>query len=440
VESAAEQVAACPVLSIDDAIALAVASNPTFATAVQRVLRSQNVVKEAQAAGRFNVNISPTYVQTWPVQTITFPGPEGPQEITVRPPSAITTAISVNQPVDISGAIKYAKQVACLNLNIQECAQAQTLQQLITNTKAAYYNVLRAQANVSVVDTSLAAAKELLRVSKAQFDAGVVAQFEVMQAQVNVDNLQQTLIQAQTAVEVSRGALNQAMGVNVNEPYTVQEQSVEVKPVSVDIEKSTQEALACRPEICQATQAVYLSERNIKLVGTQNKPNLALTFGTTTAGQASAFGTGGTTYQAGVVINWPVWNGGATQARVGQARNDLEIARESLKSASLNVAFDVRTAALNLMESSRRVQTAKSNVDLAKESLRLAQVRYQEGVSTQVEVINAEASLTQALTNLVSARYDYLTSLAQYQRATATQPEYQRLACSALVSPGGVCK
>jgi outer membrane protein TolC len=66
-------------------------------------------------------------------------------------------------------------------------------------------------------------------------------------------------------------------------------------------------------------------------------------------------------------------------------------------------------------------------------------IRYEEGVAIQVEVSDAETALVQARINYVSARYDYLTALAQLQRATASQPEYGRLtsaAPAAVVSQG----
>lgn len=434
-----------PVLTLDEAIAIAVESNPGLAIARERIQRAENQLDEARAAGRFRVGVDARYARVTPVPTFTIPGPDGsPTEVETRAPSQTTATATLSQPIDISRRIALGRGLAELQIDIQEFGEAQTLQQLIADVKNAYYTVLRAQGAVDTAQASLTSAEETLRIARAQFEAGVVARFDVTRAEVDVANIRQSLLQAEGNVQIAMGLLNRVLGIEINRPFRVQEQDVSVAPVTIDIDASVQQALAARPEVRQAETGVRLAEENVRFTRTENDPSLALFVAADWTSNTSAFSPNNTTYTYGASITWPLWNGGATRARAAQAGNDVEIARRGLEQASLAVGFEVRTSATNVMESSRRVQTAQANVTLAEESVRLARIRYQEGVTPFVEVTNAEAALTQARTNLVSARYDYLNAVAQLQRATASQPEYARIVTPASTNgetvPEGVNK
>lgn len=425
---AAQEVPA-PVLTLEDAIATAVANSPGLAIARERVQRAGNVVNEARGRGRFNVSADAAHTRTSPTSSITIPGPGGEtQTIQTRPPSQTTLSATASQPIDINGRIRLGRQAAGLGLDIQTFGEVQTLQQLIADVKNSYYNVLRAEGGVDVVQAAIVAAEDRLRLASAQFEAGVVPRFDVTRAEVDVANLRQSLIQAENAVDIAKGALNVTIGVGANNPVNVESQAVPVEPVTVDIPAQTRQAVEARPEVRLARLAVDLAQQNVRLTAKEDDPSLAAFVRTDWISETSAFSANKTTYTYGVNLNWPVFTGGVTKARVAQARNDVQIARRSLDQTVLGVTLDVRTAAENVMESSRRVQTAEANVALAQEALRLAKVRYQEGVSTEVEVTDAESALTQALTNAVNARYDFLTAQAQLQRATASQPEFSQLA------------
>lgn len=440
------------VLSMDEAIAIAAANNPGLATARERVLRAQNVVRETKGLDNFTVGLTGNYSRFVPTSSTTVIGPNGqPQTVQIVPPSSTSAAATVTQPIDVSGRIRLGVGLAGLQLNIQEYGEAQTLQQLIFDTKTAYYGVLRAEANVDVARSSVRLAEERLRIATAQFTAGTAPRFDVDRAQVDVTNFTQTLIQALNAVDVAKATLSRTVGINANDPIEVQNQVVTVTPVTFDIPSLTNQALVARPEVQQAVTGVRFAQKNVKFVSTEDQPQLAA-FATsnysstvTSSGAAaggSSFGPKNLRYTYGLSVNWPIWTGGVTRARVAEARNDVNIARDTLTQAQLGVELDVRTGALNVMEASRRVGSSQANVTLAEEALRLATVRYQEGVATQVEVIDAQNALIQAQTNYVSAQYDYLRASAQLQRAVANQPEYTALTSSApaAVTPQGVSK
>lgn len=431
------------VLSIDDAVAIAATNSPGLAIARERVLRSQNQVREAKSQGNFNVNTAATYIRVTPTSSITIPGPGGkPETIQTRPPTSTTGNATLSQPIDLSGQIRLGVGLAGLQLNIQQYGEAQTLQQLILDVKTAYYQVLRARANVDVAQSAVSLDEERLRIAQAQFDAGTAPKFDVTSAEVDLSNAKQALSQAQSAVQVNKAALSRTIGIDLNCPYDVQVPQIAVEPITVDIPESTRLALNNRPEVLQAKTGIAFAKKNVKFVATQDKPQLAAFISADYISGTTALSPNSAIYTYGARINWPIWTGGVTKARVAEARNDVNISSDNLCQVELNVEFDVRSSALVLMDASKRVASARANVALAEESIRLATVRYQEGVSTQVEVSNARDALTRAQLTYVGALYDYVTAQAQLQRAMAAQPEYSALtsSASAAITPQGVNK
>ncbi|HPP73989.1 MAG TPA: TolC family protein, partial [Armatimonadota bacterium] len=186
-----------PLVTLEEAIATAVAANPALAAARARVERAEATVDEARSQGRLQASATASYLRFSPVSTFTIPGPDGPVEVETRPSSQSSINATVSQPIDITGRIRTGVQLADIQLDIQQFGEAQALQQLILDVKNAYYGVLRAQANVEVIQASIDVALERLRIAQAQFEAGVVARFDVTQAEVDVANLRQQLIQAQ---------------------------------------------------------------------------------------------------------------------------------------------------------------------------------------------------------------------------------------------------
>ena len=104
-------------------------------------------------------------------------------------------------------------------------------------------------------------------------------------------------------------------------------------------------------------------------------------------------------------------------ARVTQARADVATAETNRRQAVDVVNLDVRTAYLNLLQSRDRVAVANQALSEAVESFRLARVRYTNGVSTLVEVSDAQNALTQAENNQVNALYDYNNARASLDKA-----------------------
>jgi outer membrane protein len=249
----------------------------------------------------------------------------------------------------------------------------------------------------------------------------------VTRIETQLSNHNQTLLQAKNRVGLARVAMNRVLGIDTTSPTEVVKPEIKVEPAEVDVALRTQEAYAKRPEIQAGVASIELNEKNVKYQRTEIMPSMNANAVYDYNFRPTGFSTVNASWIATFTLNIPIWDGGVTKAKVQQAHAELQSSRDGLGKLKLNVGSEVDAAALNLNEATQRVATTAQGVDLAKESLRLAQVRYDAGIATLVEVTDAQSALTLANFNYVQAEYDYVLAVAELQRATGVQPELDSL-------------
>ncbi|MDD3395805.1 MAG: TolC family protein, partial [Acidaminococcaceae bacterium] len=112
-----------------------------------------------------------------------------------------------------------------------------------------------------------------------------------------------------------------------------------------------------------------------------------------------------------------IFDSGVTASKVAAARADKVKAEETYRQTTDSVQLDVRNNYLSLREAEKRIATSQTAVSQAEEDYRISILRYQAGVGTNTDVMDAQVALTQAKNNYIQALYDYNTSGAQLDKA-----------------------
>ncbi|MDM7460183.1 MAG: TolC family protein [bacterium] len=400
-------------LTLDEAIQLAVRNNRAVQISERSIEKSRNAVREARGNALPQIQGNATYTRFDQVATARF----GPQPIRLGNIENRTARITLTQVIDISGVVRTAVRAASVFVSISELEYERTRNDTILQVVQAYQGVSRADEFVRVAEEALKNAQERLRIIRVQVDAGVAAQFDLLRAETAVAQAEQALLNARNQRELAAAALNNLLGRDLNTPVQV------VKPTElptlqeVALETLTQQAYTNRPEILAAERGVELARVNIRNAQRGALPNLLLTGQADFNLNTSPFNPRRETYTGVVVLSVPIWDSGITRAREAQARDDLEIAQLRLQQVKEGVALEVRQAYLNLQDAQKRLAVAQKGLEQATEALRLARVRFEAGVSPQLEISDAELAFTQAQTNLVNAQFDYLDAYAALQRA-----------------------
>ena len=412
-------------ITLDQALSIAFAESPSIRIALDQIEKSKFGISEAR--GNFMPNFKLDVTRTYQGPAVTITLPESDISANIVQPRSTAAAANVVLPLDINRRLTYVSDLAKMQFAIDYLSLTATSQKLIYDVKSAYYGVLRAKGQQETAQSSVDVAMAQLKDAGSRFSAGTAPKFDVTRAQVNVANLNQTLVQAKSRVAIAVAVLNQTMGVDVSAPTELVKNEISVAKDPVDIAKAIDQAYANRPEVKSAQAAVEMNEKNARIQRTSVLPSLGLSGTFNYSFNPGGFSSASESWIALADLKIPIWDGGVAKAKVAEAYADMKKAKDTVVQVRQGVALETRTAGLNLHQATERVATAAESVSLAEEALRLANVRYSEGISVMVEVLDAQSALTLARVNFVDAQYDYATSVAQLQKATGSQPELEKL-------------
>lgn len=403
-------------LTLDRAIQTALEQNQGLKVKREAVQRARAQYSEARAAGRPRVEAQGAYVRTGPIPSITLPGPAGPMKVELGIPRTMTAKLSLTQPLDISRLIATGASVASLNQRVSELEMGREGQKVTFAVKKAYFSVLQAEAFRDVAHETLGAVEEHLRVARLHYEAGTVPHLDVLRAEVAVADARQRLVRAENAVSLAKAALNNVMGVDVNQPVEVAPVG-EYSPVHLELRTLLEQAERSRPELRAMDLRIEMARRGVHLAKQGRLPGMALTASYDWLQETSEFGPENLSWTVTMGLTLPLFDSGETSAKVAQAQSDVRAAEAAREQLRQGVALEVRQAYLNLQEAQARLQASAKSVEEAREVLRLAHARYDTGVGTSVEVTDAVTAMTVARSNYVNAVYDCQISLAMVEEA-----------------------
>ena len=322
--------------------------------------------------------------------------------------------ISITQGIDLFKLVPAAQEVENFTREFYVTDLIRVQNETALSVKNLFFTVLRNQAQVGVYQQQITADTESVRVTQARVTAGAAAQYDLLTAQTTLSNAQQQLSSSRNTLALAVVNLNNLIGIAPSTRITLSEPQAPSLNQKFDADQLTQSAFRFRPEIKQADNNVLIARRLIKLAGSSLLPSFSIV-GTGNYNGHVASGTN-STMSLSAVLGIPLYDGGATRAKVTEAQSDLrsqQITRDQLRQ---NVSVEILQALSNINDAQTRAASATVGAAQAQEALRLANVRYQNGIGTILDVVNADAQLSQARTNSLNAQYDYQTSLAQLTR------------------------
>ncbi len=282
--------------------------------------------------------------------------------------------------------------------------------------KNLFFNLLLTQDQVGTQAEQVRYAQENVRITESRLRQGIVSRFDVLTAQAALSTAQQQLISAQDGRDLAQADLAYLLGSDPDTPLALQTPPLPPLTQGLDLRQSTQAALSRRPEVGQAGSNLREARRLVKLAGSPLLPTLGLVASGVAASIASV--TSPRSYASlSAQLAVPLDDGGETRSRVRSAQVDVQTQALTLDQIKLSVSLEVREAALNVRNAQAQVGAAQAGAVQSQEAVRLAYLRYQGGLGTFLDVLNALAQLARARTNLANANFFYQTSLAQLVRA-----------------------
>ena len=287
-----------------------------------------------------------------------------------------------------------------------------------------YFMVLQADDMQVLSKESVVRLEEHLKNVKAQYDVGVVAKVDVLRSEVELANAQQNLIKAENAYDLAEANFNKIIGLPL-ETNLFLEDTLSYVPYDKDLNYCLEYASKNRPELEQAKQGVQAARGQVRAARSGYQPQISA-FATqnwdTKDGHWAADEE--STWSAGVNVSLTIFDTGVTRSKAHAAEAKYFSAEETYRDTIDAVMLDVRSQYLNLREAEKRISTTEVAVSQAEEDYRIAQLRYQAGVGTNTDVLDAQVALTNAQTNYLQSVYDYNISKTNLENAIGVPMQF----------------
>jgi len=409
-------------LSLVDSLNLAARQNATILKAKNDLEAQYGLVVQTRAVALPQLNASGKYTYTEPQAIENFPTTNGFTSPNQSWSSGIQLVQSIYEGGKIVAALRAADATKKQALADYQTAVADTL----LSVRVAYYDVLQAAQQITVHDASVKLLQKELEDAQHRFDAGTVPRFNVLRAEVSVANERPNLIHARNDFRVAKNNLVNLLGFDL--PRDIWEDvplnltdTLEVTPYEIKLPDAIQQALSTRTELTSLRKTIDLEKLSLVSARAGYKPTVQVFAG---YNWFSAQFTPPVTldhdihgWNAGAELNWALFDGMLTHGKVLQAQALYAKSKTNLEDESRQIELQVRTAYSDFVDAKEVLDSQQKVQEEADESLREAKARADAGTGTQLDVLDAETSLTQARTTLVTAKHDYATAKARLQRA-----------------------
>ena len=328
--------------------------------------------------------------------------------------NAFSNGISVNIPLYTGGLVEGQIDVAKLGktnaqeeiLRVEQATKYSAIQ--------GYYGLLAYQELQGVYHEAVDNLQGHLDNVQAQYNVGTKAKVDVLSSDVSLANAKTTAITADNNVAVAESNLNNILGLPLETKLNLADHQLPFDTYNISLQEATDYAMKYRPEVLQAAIAVQEAERNIDIADAGNKPTVAITGGNDWADNTfPGIDANKRSWKVAAGVTYNFYDGGATKAKVNQAKQDLLVARETEQKTREAVQLEVKQAYLNIRSAAQKVEETQTVVDQARENYRIQNIRYQAGVGINLDVLDAQLSLNEAQVNHIQALYDYNVGIAK---------------------------
>ena len=330
------------------------------------------------------------------------------------------STLSVSQLLYDFGKTGNASDVARWGTRASELDAERVRQEIILNVKQAFYALLQARKIAEVARKTIEQTASHLKQAQAFYQAGSRPRFDVTRAEVDVNNAKLGLINANNSIRLRTIALNNAMGVDPGQKTDINDMLPPL-PALLTPDQTLSEALKNRPELQKYEADIESARAAIRAEQANYLPTLsasgayAWANGTTEMGPYK--GDIQNSWNAGITLTIPLFQGGLTKGRVSEARANLYSLEAKRDAVRQSILLEVNQAFADIESATARVEVMESTLKKSSENLELAQGRYDAGVGPHIEVTDAQLSAVNAEMDHIQALYDHQLAVARLMKS-----------------------
>lgn len=319
--------------------------------------------------------------------------------------------ISLQQMLYDFGVTQNQATIRRLEFENSKQTLASVINNVIYNTKSAYYNLLYANQQREVALDTVRKFELFYNQAQAFYEIGLNPKVDVTIAEANLSDAKLRLISAENAVNMAIARLNNVMGIPYIQSYEPKD-SLSFTDFDFSFDELIDIARDARPELRQAELQVETARQTLKLVKKSYFPTITAEGQFTIGGKSFTSNYG---YNYGAYLTFPTINGMLIRNEIKEARYLYDKQLANAKKVQNDIYLEIRNAYLKLEEKKSSVPVALLQVKQTKENYELSYGRYKVGEASPIELKDAQNLYQTAQLNYYSALYEYNTARAEVE-------------------------
>jgi len=286
---------------------------------------------------------------------------------------------------------------------------------LALNVTQAYFNVISAKYLMELDEVLLEQSIKHLEQAKANYEAGISPGADIFSAEVDVTESRVNLLESQNDFRTKMAKLKNYIGIKRDVEIEIDEEFFELKDELL-LDDAINSALARRPDLQALITQVEAQDRQIDILELGKYPSLSINVGyysdiTRDPSIPENY------YTISADLSFPIFDGFNTDSRIESAEASRVIYEAQKTDLIKSISLEVETSYYALETAFAKIKLTSQQVEEAKKKLEVAEGRYEAGVGSFQEVLDAQVSYNQSMNNLLTARYDYQTALFTFKKA-----------------------
>ena len=399
--------------TLEQTFAVAIANNQRIvaAQADSQAAEQQLFAAEGQRHPQLNISTGYTQLSETPTANANTSGGQNTQFATAQAGSLKAQAM-VSLPLFTSGRISHNISAAEAIKRATQQNEKTTVLNIKWQVANTFIAVFRSEKALEVADSHVLSLKAHAKDVQNQYQEGMVARNDLLASQVELSNAEQQVLQKQNQLDIAKARFNQLLNRDLMAEVNLLEKFPELPQGSLS--ELNQQALTQRPELKVLSEQVGALEHQASSETANLLPQVNISGGYQyEENEYTAFEN---MWIANATLNWTLYDG-STRHRSHAAKQQSLALKMQRSDLIGQIKLQIRQAWLDIQETSKRVQVATQAISQADENLKVSTERYQQGLSNNTEVLDAEDLRIQANNNLNNAQYDVVMAKLSLRRA-----------------------
>jgi outer membrane protein len=401
-------------LALKSVIQKVITTYPSVKVAEEAILNADSRIALAKTGYNPEVDMTASFTNLGPVTKLTLPDFGTFQ---LYPGNNYSASVNLKQLLYDFGRTRQNVELENKGKAIGEQTLEQVKQKMALYTINSYYSLVFLQAAIKIKDEQISALNEHLQYIQKVLATGSATEYQVLTTKVKMSSVESQKVDLIAALTAQQAALNSLMG-NEQTVKPVVRNVVAVEPPVVPTDSVVAYAFRNRDEVLINEKRASLAELRYGMVKLQNKPILSLqASGGAKNGYIPYLGRLTPNYVVGLGFRVPIFDGMKNKYNLSQAQSAITSLSYESESTRRSISNEVYESEALMFAASKKVSQSELQHQQAQKAYSLAQTSFKSGIITNLDLLDANTSVSESSLMLLKAKIDYVTSVYKLKAA-----------------------